>query len=310
MARFDLSGRNVVVGVFGLALVAGACGTSDEPATLDTSLGEVIVFDQELAAYGEAVAAGGSTELYGELVVDPVVERCSGGGRYDAQFRRAIDDPPTDAAAIDDALAAIDAERLQRELVDELTALQEVLPGGAVTVCVTITADQEPGAATGHTDGVLAWAEPGTIMFAIDPGRASSEMIRYAMAHEYHHTWSFERQVTEHRNLLGHMVMEGRADRFASEQHPDLDVPWLGALTPEQEAELWSEISGNLDSIDPHYNGGVMFGHHDIPHGAGYQIGHAIVSAYLDHHPDATVEEWSTLLPGELFEQSGYPVSS
>ena len=130
------------------------------------------------------------------------------------------------------------------------------------------------------------------------------------LAHEYHHSVCMERNAASW-DMLGWLILEGRAEMFAEMLYPDAKVE-LGRtgtvpLPIITEKEMWDKIKENLNSFDNNYRKGIMFGNiKRIPSNCGYRIGYTIMQEFVKNNPDVSVEEWTNMRAEDSFEKSGY----
>ena len=111
--------------------------------------------------------------------------------------------------------------------------------------------------------------------------------------------------------LLDAMIAEGIADAFAMDLHPDLQVSWTRALTPDVETRIWPKVRRRVGVSDPTEVRRVLFGDNDrIPQWTGYTIGYRMVRGYLDEHPGTRPATLVGLSASTIFEASNYGVAS
>lgn len=123
--------------------------------------------------------------------------------------------------------------------------------------------------------------------------RALKNELFFTLAHEFHHTIRWQKQV-EGDTLLEALVFEGLADHFAMEvtgrQEPSV---YSRALTPEQGEIFLKKAKKEWEK--PTYNNAAWFYGslpEVIPRWAGYTLGYDLVAMYLKAHPK--------VLPSEL----------
>jgi predicted Zn-dependent protease DUF2268 len=153
----------------------------------------------------------------------------------------------------------------------------------------------------------------GTVFFYLNPGQAHLASTLEArlppmLAHELDHSVRFSEGPGTPGNLLESMISEGIADHFANEVLAlEKPLPWEHALTASQEHRLWIRAQPLLDRIGPpSLLKKWIFGGGDVPHWTGYSLGGAIVTAYLDAHPDATAADLTLLDAEEILDGSDY----
>jgi uncharacterized protein YjaZ len=208
-------------------------------------------------------------------------------------------------AQVVDLLEQSDVENL---IEDALEKSAGKLSGPPTTVCI-FALDPEQSFVRADMSGVSAFtAGAGKIVMFIYPEGEWEDVARYTLAHEYHHSVYTERHFNDHGvfDLSAYLVFEGRADSFAHVVYPDIEGPWVNYLTAEQELVQWEEIQKNLDTKSYRTQARFMFGGGSTPQWTGYTIGYHIVQAYLERHPDVSVDEWTALDPRTLLEESEY----
>lgn len=99
------------------------------------------------------------------------------------------------------------------------------------------------------------------------------------LAHELHHAVRMAK-IGYGKTLLGAMVTEGLADRFADKLYPKPKSPWTNALNQEEQ-EKWWKITKK--SLNKKYNHGEWFwGEGKIPRWAGYTLGYRLAGEAMD----------------------------
>lgn len=129
-----------------------------------------------------------------------------------------------------------------------------------------------------------------------------------ALAHELHHSKRILDGPGYGTTLLGALVTEGSAEAFVREMYPDAPaIPWVRALDPAQEADVWRRARKELDSPDvgPRHEA-WFYGRSGLPRWAGYKIGYAIARAYLRRHDERSAADLASLPAREVLAGSGY----
>jgi hypothetical protein len=111
-----------------------------------------------------------------------------------------------------------------------------------------------------------------------------------AVAHELHHSARILDGPGYGDTLLDAIVTEGAAEAFARETYPDAPpIPWVRELSDDDRETVWREARDELDfPDDPDRHERWFYGKDGLPRWAGYRLGYAIVTAYLErHHVDA-----------------------
>lgn len=260
---------------------------------------------EAVADYLQALRAQPETspvDLYLEHVIEPLADRCELRPIGD-KFER----DPAYLAALETALVALEASDIEARVEAALAHAARTLPGPAVTLCLTVL---DPDGVVGRQQmqGVTGSASPRGIILELYPEPGWLEMVPYVVAHEYHHLVLFDRDVVERPlTLLEVLLIEGRADLFASGLYPDLTPAWTRVLTLEQEARQWQRMQPQLDTTARSTLRGFMFGNGSTPRWTGYTIGLRIMESLLVYRPDLEVEGWTVMTAREILSESRYP---
>lgn len=301
------------------AVLALSCGSSGvetstvnrDAAEAEGDAGDVVLFDNELDEYLDSAADSTPAELAGQYrtsLTIPIAETCIHGGEYRELAASIVNAPINDTATASEALAELDAEAIEASLNEELQELQQALPGPPVTVCVVIAGDETADFISAEMNGVTGvTAGAGQVILVIDPPTMSDEALRYTLAHEYHHSWWTSHQpMAPNFTLLDYLLFEGRADAFASLQHPDHAAPWTDRLTRQQIRDHWTAIEPDLESQDPFLLQAVMFGGGPFPQWTGYTTGVRIVQDFIAANPASAPDQWGLMPAAELLALSGF----
>lgn len=148
----------------------------------------------------------------------------------------------------------------------------------------------------------------GKIILSIDPTFQNwKDFLPYCIAHEYHHsTWTSRNWVSADFNLIEYLILEGRADLFATEQYNPVSNPLTSILTRDQESEIWKLIKNEIFKRGHDRINKVMFGTDNIPFGSGYNIGFNIVKLFKEKNSGSLTLDLMDMDPKEIFEKSGY----
>jgi uncharacterized protein YjaZ len=150
--------------------------------------------------------------------------------------------------------------------------------------------------------GGAAFSDNGFILF-IDP-TFSEDALKFTVAHEYHHI------VTEQNlnNILDYIIIEGKADSFASIVYPEISSPWATPLSEDEEANVLEILRKNINSADMNayykFQGGNPA--QGIPMWSNYKIGYQIMKSFSENNPDISIEEWTNLDAKEIVKRSKY----
>jgi hypothetical protein len=214
--------------------------------------------------------------------------KCANGG----EFARFADGYAPDARmALDERKsqgAKFDEMEFTRIATDTWRKANAALPQGPLRICVDMArvADTFTRDRMGGIVGVTAGH--GRIILRIHPDAAWQSVLPYALAHEMHHSYWAEHHYDPAKpfTLADYMVFEGRADYFAGTlfNHP---APWTTALSDDDYAATWRELSKTLGATDGARLRAAMFGSPQagIPMWAGYSIGHDLVAKRMSHAP-------------------------
>jgi hypothetical protein len=127
--------------------------------------------------------------------------------------------------------------------------------------------------------------------------------IKVLTAHEYHHSIMFQRfnNDIEYSTILDNLILEGKAVMYEKLVYPTIKYSYI---YPNNKKD-WAKIEEDLLAEDwtwERYDE-ILFGGNDLPKSYGYSEGYKMVKAYLDAHPNLTIEEWSQLSGKEIFEE-------
>ena len=188
-----------------------------------------------------------------------------------------------------------------RELVESgLKRASAALPGAeGTTACIQVVALNR---AMEQMRGVGGVSLGGRIKIFVHPTIGGFARVEYTAAHEYHHEvarmhlpsgWSYD--------PLEAMIAEGKADAFAVRLFPALRPPHTDPFTPDERRRTWEAFQQQLNAPTGTFREDFMFGLAEgMPQWAGYRLGFEMVNAYLESHPDLSVQAW-TLLPAHEF---------
>ncbi|WP_430489183.1 DUF2268 domain-containing protein [Rossellomorea marisflavi] len=183
----------------------------------------------------------------------------------------------------------------------------EVLPGGNKTIYV-VPSSSEFKSNTNLMNGVygVVYGEY-AILILIDPA-FNVENLEYTIAHEYHHTVTFETHKSERKSNLDGVVVEGKADAFAKQIYPDVEIPSVDRLHPNKEKMVWDMISENPDTYNQELYDETFFGSREkkIPMWSNYRVGLQIMDAFLEKNPEVPIPEWTSMTTAEILERGKY----
>ncbi len=144
----------------------------------------------------------------------------------------------------------------------------------------------------------------GNSIIAINPlGQGWQETLPYVAAHEYYHViWSARNVRRWEGDVLGVLVMEGKADAFANIVYPGLAVPWTHSLPTNREDQIWRSLQEHLDSTDLNFAKELT----QDEYWSGYAIGYHIVQVFMYNHPDVSIDQWTDMSSKDILDDSGY----
>lgn len=134
------------------------------------------------------------------------------------------------------------------------------------------------------------------------------DMLKYTVAHEYHHLMAEESNRGMIRTILGGVVLEGKADAFAHTIYPKIQAPWQKPMTPEEKERVIAEITELRYSDDMKYYEKLRKGNSSkgIPQWANYKIGYEIVQSYRKNHPEVSIGRWTSMHEAEIIAGSDF----
>lgn len=146
-------------------------------------------------------------------------------------------------------------------------------------------------------------------LLMIDPS-VSEETVKYVVAHEYHHSVNFLHDgIPIDSNILDLVVMEGKAESFASIVYPEARIIWKeDPLSNDEEAKVLEELSVNGESMDYIIYEKLVFGNSrkHIPGFSNYKIGYLLTESYIKNNPDISILEWTKKDAKEIVAGSKY----
>ena len=226
---------------------------------------------------------------------------CTGATGLDLCGRGNVVDLGRDSCIDMSALSVVAPDQratIEAEIVRTFDLVNELMPISAVRIEVIADASRtipEVGVG-GFASGASA------VQFFVDPTRVDlSDIVRAhlapQLAHELHHAKRFG-TVGYGSTLVEAVVSEGLADHFSLELAGGAPPPWSSALQPEELAD-WTDTA-LAESSTAYDHSRWFFGTGSIPRWAGYSIGFALVSDFLDANPDRRPSELVTE-PASLF---------
>ncbi len=271
----------------------------------------VVPVYEDMLAYIKAARALDKPDLDALLktyVIEPNWEECA-GDEYLPPPGSIFDEPIQDLDALEETIRLLQESNLERIVLAALQKSSRKLEGADTTVCI-IAADPSNWFIHEKMNGVNGWTfGAGKIILQVNPVPGWKTWVPYIIAHEYHHSVWTDRyyRTDDHESLIDNLIFEGKADSFAHIIYPDIDVPWVNALTAEEERDQWEKILSQGETTNSIVKTRFMVGgDEDTPTWTGYTIGFHIVQSYLRSHPQADIDTWTAVPPQEMVEESGY----
>ena len=148
----------------------------------------------------------------------------------------------------------------------------------------------------------------GKIIVSFDPTFENwRQLLPYALAHEYHHSvWTSRNFETADLSPIEYLVLEGRADSFASELFPDSVHPFTNLFDEETGERIWNLIEPKLHSRNSDMTENLYYGTNEIPFGTVYTIGFRIVESYKRNNPQVDERMLIDMSPEMILEGSNY----
>ena len=245
------------------------------------------------------------TELYQELALAPYAEECASDKEAFIQSNVGYEITKLEAwaRAIQD-VAEADVADAVGEAVAKAAPL---LPAEPITFCVFALHPSDDFVLE-RMGGVVGAAAATIVYINVYPLEGWLDRLEQSVTHEYHHAAWLQRfpDAFDDFRLLDYLVFEGKASSFAKLVYPEAEAPWTEALTPDQEREQWQALQPYLATRNLDFQRQIMFGNDRFPLWTGYTIGFNVVQAFLEAHPDVSVETWTDMDAQELLQLSGY----
>ncbi len=325
-----------------LAAALGACGSDEAaapklaaiptrtpvPATSTPETGqpsvavEVISLRDEIDAFltaSETASAVDRIDLFSEHVIQPAGE-CLSGAFYPGVEPLEMLGFNLTSIPMEGWREATDSfpeKDLVASVNDTLAAAVALLPADrSITVCLMpVPLFGPPEDIVNSGVGVQALAGDHLVL-TCSAGSICLERVGPEVAHAYSMAYQIDRAglTAFEMPLLAYVVAYGRGEDFARQLMPETTFRWDGALTPEQEIDLWTRMQEYLETTYQDYPGyrnmdPFLYGEPNsdrYPRFGGQYIGSRIVRAYRLQHPDISAAELATLPPKTLLADSGY----
>lgn len=199
-------------------------------------------------------------------------------------------------------------KRINKWIEEALLKSAELLPGKDTKIYI-FPVNPEDWFTIYNMNGVggVAYSESDFILF-IDPS-FTEESLKYTVTHEYHHIVNFLHNGEQSINsILDLIIIEGKADSFATILYPEIKVSWIEPLAEKEEVAILDELykninSSNLDNYDKFVEGNYAQG---IPMWSNYKIGYQMTQSFIEKNPETSIEEWTKLDAKEIVKGSKY----
>ncbi|QOR64910.1 hypothetical protein IM538_13750 [Cytobacillus suaedae] len=307
-------------------LISCSNDTSEVISPTDTSIQTPIIFshnDQEfqiISYYQEILDYVNDAkkqpenleEIYKKSVAEPFRIKAYGENDGFWIYNHWTFIPPTNISKLEESVQSLIANQIEiNKLIEEsLKKSADKLPGGNKTVYL-FPANPDLSYSLKQMKGVTGavMAKDDVILIQIDPSYFDATILKFTIAHEYHHAVYMEENVISGTNtLLDTVILGGKADTFAKIIYPDIKAPWSEPLSEILENVTRKILMDNLSSIDPKikddfHNGNPSRG---IPQWANYKIGNKIMELFINLNPDVSIEVWTQTPADEILFKSNY----
>jgi uncharacterized protein YjaZ len=272
---------------------------------------EIIPFFEPILEYIEKVKESSEPnhkELYTSTVVEPFRKMAfgeTGGVGLEDKFNFFA---PLKMEKLNESIILLDKnyDHISHLIKDGLENSAKLLPGGKKTIYL-LPFNPDQGQAISFINGVTAFATPEQfIVLQIAPHKYKEEMIPYVISHEYHHT-VYTEKIKNHRiDIIDYVLVEGKADSFASLIYPNMNLSWTAELPPEELQNIWNWAHERRYSFDENDLTEMRAGNRIIPQSSDYRLGYGVMQHFLKNHPDVPIHEWTFMSPDEILEKSGF----
>lgn len=243
-------------------------------------------------------------ELYQKIIIEPVYDACfKGAEHYKFSVFEWIPEE-SDFNSIKNQLESVEEEHMNMLIEDSLVKSSDILSSDKkTTVCVFPENEKFPSDMITFGTGKIT-----VFLSELNNYFKLSELDNYnksGVSHEYHHSVWFEKHYTKDyfMTVLDNLIIEGSAVMFETLAYPDTNSKDL-VLDENFNKEYWSKIETYLESSGT--NEFILGGSRGLPDYYGYSEGYKMIRSYLNLHPDATVEDWTSKSPREIFEEGNY----
>lgn len=197
-------------------------------------------------------------------------------------------------------------EHFSHLIKETLEKSSNLLHGGKTTIYL-FPFNPDQYTIISQMSGVTAFATSNQIIvLQIAPQKYKEEMLKYTVAHEYHHIVYFEDKKDKQRDLFDYILSEGKADSFATLINPEINVPWTDELSPDEELTIWDWAKDKRYSFNNNDLAEMNAGNGVIPKWSDYKIGYQIMQDFLQKNPDIPIKEWTFMDSDEILKRSRF----
>ncbi len=249
-----------------------------------------------------------STRLFNKLIFNPIKNEFAENAEYPL-ILSTIENPIIPNNELLKEIEILKKSNLIEIAEEALKIISLILPGPTTKILFIPANPEYRKYFKKYNIGVTAiTVGSGKIIVSIDPTFENwKELLPYVLAHEYHHSvWTLRNFETINFSLIEYIILEGRADSFASSIYPDKKIPWTSIINKEQENRVWEIIKPDLDMRGHAICDKIMIGNKNIPYGSGYTIGYNILQSFKKNHPDLTDVDIIDFDPNRILKMSKY----
>ncbi|RIW34005.1 hypothetical protein D3H55_10435 [Bacillus salacetis] len=263
----------------------------------------------EVLDFAKTVKADSSLvikEVYGEKVIDPLYQRIADSGAQTYYELESLLFPNTNPQKLEVSTKELMVKEEDiADLIEE--ALEDssgMLPGLNKTIIAMPVnpLDVMTIESRGGVNG-LALSE-NLILLQVSPS-FDEDILKFTVAMLYHTTVQTEYMADMYETLMESFVVDGKAAAFAHQVYPETAVSWTQPLSDELMVQMFEELKESGNDLDHYweFEGSARRG---IPPWTNFKLGYEITQSYLRNHPEAGIEEWTSLLPLEIINGSDY----
>ncbi|OCA81686.1 hypothetical protein A8F94_22785 [Bacillus sp. FJAT-27225] len=192
-------------------------------------------------------------------------------------------------------------------LITEGLEKSSLLLKGEKTTIYLFPANPDQYAIISQMSGVLAFATTNqVIVLHIAPQNFEEDILKYTLAHEYHHTVYLTKKKQQERDLFDYVITEGKADSFANLVFPEINAPWTDELSPEEKQAIWNWAKERRYSFNTNDLAEMNRGNRIIPKWSDYRIGYGMMQDFLKQNPAYPISEWTFMNADEILEKGHF----